>query len=205
MFLEEAIWVGKMLDSIGPAKNRKVANIGSSTGHFRKIVQPHIHISIFDPLEKRDFIIQHIDAKKDEGVDIIEDITQPSFATKYANNFQVVICTNMLEHVENIHAVIENLYACCMNDGFILITVPYKYKKHEDPIDNMYRPLPSEIFSLFEHGKVIEVESKVIVIQQKKYYSKKKSHFPFWGYREIVNYHIGRKHKVSGILLKVVK
>ena len=58
MFLEEAIWVGKMLDSIGPAKNRKVANIGSSTGHFRKIVQPHIHISIFDPLEKRDCLYQ---------------------------------------------------------------------------------------------------------------------------------------------------
>ncbi len=205
MFVEEAIWVGGLLDTLRPENNSLVANIGSSTARFRKEVQPHLNKYIFEPLEKRAFKICHIDAKHAEGVDIVADITQPLFAENYADSFQIVLCTNMLEHVENIQAVVENLYACCADDGYILITVPYKYKKHADPIDNMFRPKPAEIKALFPPGHVIEICGEVIVIHDKSYYTKKKSRFPLWGYREIINYYIGRKHKVSGILLKVKK
>lgn len=205
MFAEEALWVGSLVNKLQLSQDELVANLGSSTAHFRKVVQPHIHQYIFEPLEKKKIPVVHIDAKEEVGVDIVADITQPGFSKKFAHRFQLVLCTNMLEHVENIQAVINNLIACCKQNGFIMLTVPYKYKKHEDPIDNMFRPKPADITALFMPGQVEEIESKVIVISDKSYYTKKKSHFPIWGYREQISYYLGGKHRVSGVLLQVKK
>lgn len=206
MFREEAKWVGKLLDDATEKKGRLViANIGSSTAYFREVIQPHIHEFIFEPLQQKNCKVLHVDVKPDEGVDMIADITQPAFASKYANAFDVVLCTNLLEHVEDIGAVARNLYAACRKNGYLLITVPYKYKKHLDPIDNMFRPKPAEIAAIFGPGEVRTVAEKIITIHEKSYYKKKGSRFPLWGYREIAGYYAGIRFKVSGILLQVNK
>lgn len=205
MFRQEAIWVGDLLNSINTIEKPAIANIGSSTALFREVLQPHIHNYIFKPLLQKNYTIYHVDVKADDGIDMVADITQPVFATQHTNAFDIVICTNMLEHVEDINAVVQNLYAACRNNGYILITVPYKYKKHLDPIDNMFRPRPSEITALFKEGQVKQVAEKIITITERNYYKKKRSHYPLWGYREVAGYYIGMRFKVSGVLLQVRK
>jgi SAM-dependent methyltransferase len=205
MFSEEAEWIGKTLEQIDVEKFPIVANIGSSTEEFRKEIQPHIEEKIFAPLQQRGFCVQHIDVKKDKGVDIVADITNKDFGDTFRDSFDVVICTNLLEHVTDIKAVARHLYECCTACGYLLITVPYKYKKHLDPIDNMFRPKPAEIKALFAANSIEEIDSGIITVNEKKYYRVKRSRLPLWGYREILFYNIGIRHKVSGILLKVNK
>src|SRR5258705_8933808 len=109
MFRQEAIWVGDLLNNIDTVNKPVIANIGSSTALFREVLQPHIHKHIFKPLLQKDRTVYHVDVKKDDGVDMVADITQPGFSKQHANAFDVVLCTNMLEHVEDIYAVAQNL------------------------------------------------------------------------------------------------
>ncbi|QEC69093.1 class I SAM-dependent methyltransferase [Panacibacter ginsenosidivorans] len=205
MFRQEAKWVGDLLKNIDTIRKPVIANIGSSTALFREALQPHIHEHIFKPLQQKGYPIYHVDVKEDNGVDMVADITQPTFATQHTNAFDIVICTNMLEHVEDINAVVQNLYTACRNNGYLLITVPYKYKKHLDPIDNMFRPTPEEITALFKPGQVQQIAAQIITITERSYYKKKRSHYPLWGYREIAGYYLGIRFKVSGVLLQVKK
>jgi SAM-dependent methyltransferase len=205
MFREEALQIGVMLTLIKEMTNPVIANIGSSTEYFRKQIQPHIEAYIFKPLVEKKYKVVHIDLKKDEGVDVIADITNMQFGEEFKNSFHVILCTNLLEHVKDIDAVVRNLFDACRNEGYLLITVPYKYKKHLDPIDNMFRPKPAEITALFAAYNAVPISEKIIVINDKRYYSKKKSRLPIWGYREVISYYLGYRHKVSAILLQIHK
>ena len=207
MFREESIWIKNALQKIQPSKNIEVANIGSSTGYFRKVLQPHIHNNIMDPLKEAGWNVLHVDMKDEPGVDLVADVTKHNFSGQFKNRFGLTICTNLLEHVEDIDLVIQNLVNITCNNGYILITVPNKYKIHYDPIDNGFRPTPFEIASRFlQMGNPINVVAEdIVTIEEKAYYRIKKSRLPLWGYRDRVKYHLGNRHKVAGILLQVEK
>lgn len=204
MFREESVWIKNVLDTIRPLnENNKVANFGSSTKEFRTVMQPHIEQNIFLPLQKNGWDILHIDFKKENGVDIVADLTDRSFAENFKNKFALTLCTNMLEHVVDIHATVNNLLMVTQHNGYLLITVPFKYRIHHDPIDNGYRPTPDEIVQMFSKNEAELISETIIVINEKKYYRIRKSKIPFWGYRERLMYHLGKRYKVSGVLLKV--
>lgn len=206
MFREESLWIKHAFQKLKPvAGAADVANIGSSTAHFRKVIQPHIHNNIIDSLQKSGWNIFNVDLKSEDGVDLVADVTSPSFSHPYKDRFAITICTNLLEHVEDIPLVVKNLVNITRGDGHILITVPYKYKLHYDPIDNGFRPTPQEIVNLF--GEVAEhvIDSKIISISDIDQYRIKPSRFPLWGYRERFSYYMGKRHKVSGILFSIKK
>lgn len=207
MFREESIWIRNALQKIHPSQHTEVANIGSSTGYFRKVLQPHIHNNIMEPLKNSGWNVLHVDIKDEPGVDLVADVTKTNFSGQFKNRFGLTICTNLLEHVEDIDLVIQNLVNITCNNGYVLITVPNKYKIHYDPIDNGFRPTPLEIAGRFlQMGNPINVVAEeIITIQEKAYYRIKKSHIPLWGYRDRLKYHLGNRHKVTGILLQVEK
>ncbi len=206
MFREEVQWVERVLQRIEPLQsNNQVANLGSSTAFFRKQVQPHIDKHLIEPIIQRGWKVINVDIKEETGVDLLADVTSKDFGEQLENQFALTICTNMLEHVSNIPLVIENLFKVTVNCGYLLITVPYKYKIHHDPIDNRFRPQPQEIVALFNGNKVEIIASSIITINDLYYYRIKKSHIPLWGYRDRIGYYLGKRHKVSGVLLKILK
>jgi SAM-dependent methyltransferase len=206
MFREESIWIKNALLKLKPKNGRdEVANIGSSTEHFRKSVQPHIHNNIIDTLSTAGWKVVNIDMKKEQGVDLVADVTKPGFAEQYKDRFGLTLCTNLLEHVEDIKLVARNLVAITRSDGHILITVPYKYKIHFDPIDNGFRPTPQEIVNLFNDVAESIIDSKIISISDINQYRVKRSRFPGWGYRERLAYYFGKRHKTSGVLFSIKK
>ena len=206
MFSEESLWIKNALQKIKPVgDNNEVANIGSSTEYFRKTIQPHIHNNIISTLEINGWKVLNVDLKKEEGVDLVADVTKPGFAEPYKNRFAITICTNLLEHVEDIKLVTENLAAITRSGGHILITVPYKYKLHYDPIDNGFRPNPQQIIDLFKEVAEYIVDSSIISIGDIKEYKIKPSRFPVWGYRERIAFLFGKRYKVSGIIFSIKK
>ena len=202
MFREEAIWVREVLINL-PLLGKKVANLGSSTSEFRQIVQPHINKEIIIPLEDKGAIITHIDIKKDAGVDIEADLTAMDFSDAVNLIFDLVICTNMLEHVEDISLVVNNIFKICSPNAYLLITVPRRYPLHFDPIDNGFRPRPEELSALFsERVRCRIINSKVISIKDSNYYPVKHSRFPIWGYRLRIRYWLKYYYQVTGVLIQ---
>lgn len=205
MFAEESEWIREAIAGLDSREIKEVGNIGSSSLVFRTVIQPHIHNNIIAPIEKSGAHVVNIDLKKDEGVDVIGDITLPTFGDQFRNQFDLVLCTNLLEHVVDINLVVQNLIKAVKNTGYILITVPFKYRLHYDPIDNGFRPTPNEIASLFFGSNFAIKASKVISIKDIEAYRIRKSRYPFWGHRERLLYFFGKRYKVSGILICITK
>lgn len=149
MFEEESIWIRNEISEI-LIKNSKridtVLNVGSSTLKFRTEVQPCIDKNIFAPLRNQGKEIYHLDIKKDEGVDIVCDISNINTISR---KFDLVICTNLLEHVKGLKKVVDDLKSLINNGGYLLVTVPHLYFYHPDPIDTMYRPDNKSLEELF--------------------------------------------------------
>jgi SAM-dependent methyltransferase len=206
MFREESLWIKNALQKIRPRSERdEVANIGSSTEYFRRVIQPHIHDNIIDTLSGNGWQVINIDLKKETGVDLIADVTQPDFSYPFKDRFSLTLCTNLLEHVEDIELVVRNLVAITRSGGHILVTVPFKYKIHFDPIDNGFRPTPQQIVNLFNDVAEYIVDSTIISVNDINQYRIKPSRFPVWGYRERLAYYFGKRHKTSCIIFSIKK
>ena len=156
MLKEEALWLKKELSMFDSISLNKMLNVGSSTLHFRTEIQPFIDENIFKPLRERQVEIINLDLKKDEGVDINGDLLDESFQDILrAYNFKSAICSNLLEHVPNPAAFGKAIVRVVENGAKIIVTVPYKYPYHKDPIDTLFRPAIEELASLFPGTRIL--------------------------------------------------
>lgn len=134
-----------------------VLNLGSSTYEFRKLESPFIDRYIFAPLEKSGVSVTHCDLKAGQGVDIVADITTPEGEkTCLSLRANIVLVNNLLEHVTDIEKVTNSIRRLIPKDGHLLITGPYIFPHHPDPIDNGFRPSLEEVQLYFPDFKVTE-------------------------------------------------
>lgn len=158
MLIEEAKWIGKELLKFSNSET-SILNIGSSSLEYRKIHQPHIDKHIFQPILKKNFNVTHTDIINTEGVDIVGDLTDPNFLDRLQRkNYDTIICSNLLEHITEKNIIIDAIKKILPSGGIVIITVPLNYPYHLDPIDTMFRPLPSEISLLFNEFSIIKEE-----------------------------------------------
>lgn len=163
MFREESIWIKNAISKI-LAENFKEINtildVGSSTLQFRTVTQSYIDDNIFKPLRMQGKEIHYLDIKEDEGVDIVCGIDNMD---KINKKFDLVICANLLEHVEDVIKTANNLKLLVNNGGYLLVTVPHSYFYHPDPIDTMYRPSDKTLQELFGFKIVV---SEIITLKR---------------------------------------
>ena len=69
---------------------------------------------------------------RDKTPDVQSDATALPFA---ANQFDIAICTEVLEHVPDPDLVIREMYRVLRVGGKTIITVPFLYRLHGDPYD----------------------------------------------------------------------
>jgi len=160
MRLEEAKHIEFLLNEFTGKKTNPevVLNLGSSTGDFRKVQQPHIDRYVFEPLNESIYRTIHFDLKSEEGVDLsgnIFDLETQKTLKKIKPT--IIICCNLLEHLEEgSRNEIQNILDLLLEeDGILLITVPYSYPIHFDPIDTYFRPSPQELSKLFPSYRII--------------------------------------------------
>lgn len=148
MFTDESAWIRDEIAKLALPHGADVIDIGSSTRQLREVIQPHIHGNLFAPLLKRGMNICYLDAKSGDGIDICCDITQPETAFIQActgRTFDLAICSSMLEHVRDIDRTLNNISLLLKKGGYLVLTVPERYRHHGDPIDTMYRPDPATL------------------------------------------------------------
>ncbi|MDB9468043.1 methyltransferase type 11 [Dolichospermum circinale CS-1225] len=159
MFREEAKWLANIIYSLNPNSVFPMLNIGSSNKKFREQEQPWIDELLFKPARTKGYSVIHADIKNDIGVDLVGDLCSLDFFKQLSEmNIQSVICSNLLEHINNREEISKIIGSIVPKNGYLFVTVPYKYPYHCDPIDTMFRPNIQELSSLFPDFKIVNGE-----------------------------------------------
>ncbi|MEY2591681.1 MAG: hypothetical protein QOJ67_3665 [Acidimicrobiaceae bacterium] len=159
MLIEEARWIREAVAELGPTPDWIVLDVGSSSEVFRCVSQPHIDYYVYRPLRESGCQVVHVDAFNTEGIDLVVDVAgdEPLPGPDVLPRSNLVVCSNLLEHVTDRDRVLANLALLTRPGGALLLTVPNRYRYHPDPIDTMYRPSTDTLIRDVEpHGFVAE-------------------------------------------------
>lgn len=167
MFKEESLWIKENLDSLDASPFKDVLDVGSSTKEFRTEIQPYIYENVFKPLKSKGLSVYYMDKKDKEGINYVVDVESIN-AKQIGKIFDLVICCSLLEHVKNPNKVCSFLTDLTKKRGFLLVTVPNRYRYHNDPIDTGFRPSIKKLISLFPEMEIIKKE--VVHIKDKEKY-----------------------------------
>ena len=149
MLIEEAKWLGEYFCTL-EQEYFPMVNIGSSTEIFRGQIQPHIDEFIFNPLKEQGKKVLHADIKDADGVDLVGDLNDEKYIEQIKMlGIKSVLCSNLLEHVVYPQDICHQLENMLDPGGLIIVTVPYRYPYHKDPIDTKFRPSIDELCKLF--------------------------------------------------------
>lgn len=151
MMYQESIWIKKKIQELPTPE--KVLDIGSSTSEFRKVFQDYIDKNIFEYLRKKNAEIQYLDMKAGKGIDVVADISSENFFLK--EQFDLVLCCSLLEHVNDMETTIKNISSTVSKGGYLIVTIPYRHQYHLDPIDTLRRYSPIELRNLFPEFELI--------------------------------------------------
>jgi hypothetical protein len=166
---QEAQWVGEKLRAVMANEGRGVVlNLGSGSGRFREVSKPYIDRDIFDPLARAGARVVHADLKSGDGIEISGDLFDPAIQARLRDlRPDAIVACNIMEHLPREYRarfpqVLDSLLA---PGATLVVTVPYSYPYHADPIDTLYRPSPEELCACFPGYEVIEAR----IIQSESY------------------------------------
>jgi hypothetical protein len=161
---QEAAWVGEKLRALlgNEGAGRVVLNLGSGSKRFREVSKPYIDRDIFEPAARTGARVVHADLKSGEGIEISGDLFDPAIQAKLRElRPQAIVACNIMEHLptdlrRRFPAVLDGVLA---PGGVLVVTVPYSYPYHADPIDTLYRPSPKELCALFPRYEVLDART----------------------------------------------
>jgi hypothetical protein len=150
MLEPEAQWLESTIRRIGPERLTPLLNIGSGTEDFRNRRQPRAG-RVLESLRRSGVMVINADLQPGPGVDVAGDLMDPRFIASLKQlSVRSVLCTNVLEHVADPLVLAASLSDLVPPGGYLILTVPHRYPYHADPIDNGYRPTPTEIVDVFK-------------------------------------------------------
>lgn len=156
---EEAQCIAELADVIGVQPGWVCLNVGSSTRRFREFEQPHIQAELIRPLEARGIRFVHCDLKPDEGVDLVGNVLDPEFQLRLAGlQPDLLLCCNLLEHLTDPQAFADACAGLVRAGGYLVVTVPFSYPYHADPIDTLLRLDPAGIAGFFPGWTLVRGE-----------------------------------------------
>src|SRR5690606_3940641 len=69
-----------------------------------------------------------------------------------------ILCSNLLEHLEDPYLIAESILQILDPGGLIIVTVPFSYPYHKDPIDTLFRPDTGELYALFPGTEILRAD-----------------------------------------------
>jgi SAM-dependent methyltransferase len=138
-----------------------------AAGHWQRVAMNHAADARIEALDPTSHTAVEISGAVHAGRSWKEYVTldYPEFdicaPLTEKRRFDVVICEQVLEHVEDPWAAAENLRRLCVPDGMVIVSTPFLIKVHELPELGMYdywRFTPRGLRLLLERAG-LEVES----------------------------------------------
>jgi hypothetical protein len=150
---EEAVWLGERIAARSDEDLYPLVNLGSSTEEYLSM-QPWIRDEILSRLTGA---VINVDLKDEPGVDIVGDILDPEVKRQILEcEPRSILCSNMLEHVIDPERVTNLIVDLVSSGGLIIVSGPYRFPKHDDPIDNGLRTTALELAALFPGTRLVE-------------------------------------------------
>jgi hypothetical protein len=97
-----------------------------------------------------------LDMEPGHGVDWVQDIT---IDTPAPEEFEVVLCSEVLEHVTNPTAALRFCYGALVPGGKVIITVPFAFPVHNYPAD-YWRFTPDGLRLLLERAGFTDIQTE---------------------------------------------
>ncbi len=154
MFPDEKDWIISQLKRYSSQNSGRALDVESEGMEYRQ-VQPHIG-ELYRYLSRSGLELETMDVNPNSGANHISDICDGGLD---GAQYNLVTCTNTLEHVSDIYSAARNLETMVTISGLLLVTVPHNLPKHDHPIDNGFRPIPDELSNLFSGLEPIVVET----------------------------------------------
>ena len=168
MLLVESEWLRSVIEGLPLPPGAKVLNFGSQRRSILRH-QSYIEKNIYRPADRKHWELLHFDLFPGKGVDISGDILPDDcFFDLYQRKFEAAFVFNVLEHLADRASICSRIEQLLPNGGYLLVSVPYKYPIHNDPIDNGFRPTPEEVLQLFPSCTL--VKSDIIIDESFLFY-----------------------------------
>lgn len=154
MRLEESVAIKEILDKHQSGNDifKIVINLGS--GDVQRLVRtkPWVNENVIQPLVARQSKIMNVDVAAFPGVDLVQDLSLPN-ALDFVDGTprpRLFVLSNVLEHIPASARpdILDKIYRKMDEGDSFLITAPFDYPYHPDPIDTMYRVHPDQLVEL---------------------------------------------------------
>lgn len=148
-------------------KGRKILEVGCGTGNLIKLLSSN-NFELSGTDYSNDYIINA--KKKNPNVDFFQgDLTDPAFWKKHESVYDSVICSEVLEHIEDDLTALRIVHSILKSDGTLIITVP--------AVGLLY----SEFDKKIGHHRRYSMESASDVISQAGFIIEKARYWNFLG------------------------
>jgi len=117
-------------------------------------VAPEIHLGTKEHFKKSKIMTLDIDPKS--KADYILDLCETNNNIIPDNTFDVVICTEVLEHTNNPFKVVEELKRIVKENGVVCISTPFNFRIH-GPLPDNWRFTIHGLKTLFSIFKDVEI------------------------------------------------
>jgi SAM-dependent methyltransferase len=126
--------------------NKKILELGSGKSYKSKYIY-----SVKNLFDSSNEFIQS-DIIPEFGHKLV-DVTKMN----YKNEFDVILCLNLLEHIYDFKKAISNMYEALKEGGIVSVLVPCFYPLHDEPYDYWRFTSYSlkKMFSMFKDIKIV--------------------------------------------------
>ena len=105
--------------------NKKILDLGCGMNKYKKYF-----------IDKNDFIGVDVEKSGRKGEQKKPDLFYDGKKLPFEDeNFDLIICTEVLEHVEDFELVVKEIFRSLKNNGIAIITMPFITAEHEIPYD----------------------------------------------------------------------
>lgn len=102
--------------------------------------------------------IETLDIEKGDDITYVADITKNNSEFIKGNKYDVVICTEVLEHTLNPFLAVEEIHRLLKKNGVLLLSVPFNFRIH-GPLPDCWRFTEHGLKALLGKFEIVELKT----------------------------------------------
>ena len=102
--------------------------------------------------------VKTLDIDKDSDADFIADICENNSNIIPDDSFDLIICTEVLEHTLNPFDAVKEIYRILKTNGYVCVTVPFNFRIH-GPLPDCWRFTEHGLKAVFKDFHIIQINA----------------------------------------------
>ena len=119
-------------------------------------IAPEIHQGVRGAFNSAN--IKTLDIDPNSAADYIANLCEKNDKIIPDNFFDLVVCTEVLEHTTNPFKAVEEIFRILKTGGVVAVTTPFNFRIH-GPLPDNWRFTIHGLKELFKHFKILEINA----------------------------------------------